>query len=74
MSKKKNKIKLTGAEVQSGHNRQDWAETLITQLPVDHDGRNSWLLNYGKGVQSESIRFKRGVEWNEKTESAHTFK
>lgn len=24
-----------------------WAEDLIRQLPADHDGRNSWLLNFG---------------------------
>lgn len=39
-------IKLTPAEIQSGHDRVRWAEGLIRQLPVDHDGRNSWLLNY----------------------------
>lgn len=27
-----------------------WAEGLIRQLPVDHDGRNSWLLNYGSSI------------------------
>lgn len=25
----------------------EWAEELIKQLPDDHDGRNSWLLNHG---------------------------
>lgn len=24
-----------------------WAEDLIRQLPADHEGRNSWLLNFG---------------------------
>jgi hypothetical protein len=24
-----------------------WAELLIKQLPEEHEGRNSWLLNYG---------------------------
>ena len=27
-----------------------WAEGLIRQLPTDHDGRNSWLLNYGSSI------------------------
>lgn len=38
--------RVTPAEIQSGHDRVRWAEGLIRQLPVDHDGRNSWLLNY----------------------------
>jgi hypothetical protein len=41
-------IVLTPEEIQSGHDRVRWAEGLIRQLPEDHDGRNSWLLNYGK--------------------------
>lgn len=40
-------IRLTNAEIQSGHDRVRWAEGLIKQLPLDHDGRNSWLANYG---------------------------
>jgi len=43
-------IALTPAEIQSGSDRVKWAEGLIRQLPVDHDGRNSWLLNYGACV------------------------
>jgi len=39
-------IKLNKAEIQSGVSRVRWAEGLIRQLPEDHDGRNSWLLNY----------------------------
>ena len=35
------------AEQQSGYSRLEWAEDLIKQLPETHDGRNSWLLNYG---------------------------
>jgi hypothetical protein len=41
-------IELTLAEIQSGHTRIGWAEDLIRQLPETHEGRNSWLLNYGK--------------------------
>lgn len=42
-------IPLTVAELQSGLDRVRWAELLIRQLPEDHEGRNSWLLNYGRG-------------------------
>lgn len=41
-------IKLTPAEIQSGLDRVRWAEGLIRQLPETHDGRNSWLMNYGQ--------------------------
>lgn len=41
-------IHLTKAEIQSGMDRVRWAEGLIKQLPEDHEGRNSWLLNYGR--------------------------
>lgn len=40
-------IKLTPHEVQSGLDRVRYAELLIRQLPEHHDGRNTWLLNYG---------------------------
>lgn len=40
-------ITLTPAEIQSGHDRVQWAENLIRQLPGHHEGRNSWLKNYG---------------------------
>ena len=39
---------LTKAELESGLSRVQWAEALIKQLPEEHEGRNSWLLNYGK--------------------------
>ncbi|WP_156480662.1 Gp49 family protein [Thauera humireducens] len=41
-------IQLTPFEVQSGLDRVRFAEGLIRQLPADHDGRNTWLLNYGQ--------------------------
>ena len=41
-------IELTPAERQSGHDRVRQAEGLIRQLPDDHDGRNGWLLNFGR--------------------------
>jgi hypothetical protein len=39
-------IKLRPAEIQSNFDRVKWAEGLIRQLPENHDGRNSWLLNF----------------------------
>ena len=44
-------IQLTAAEIQSGYSRVRWAEGLIRQLPTSHEGRNSWLLNYGVGLK-----------------------
>lgn len=49
-------IQLTKAEIQSGLDRVKWAEALIRQLPEDHDGRNSWLLNYGSSEEDEILR------------------
>ena len=40
-------IYLSKAEIESGLSRVKWAELLIKQLPEEHEGRNSWLLNYG---------------------------
>jgi hypothetical protein len=40
-------ICLSKAEIESGLSRVKWAELLIKQLPEEHEGRNSWLLNYG---------------------------
>ena len=42
---------LTKAELESGLSRVQWAEALIKQLPEEHEGRNSWLLNYGKAQE-----------------------
>lgn len=49
-------ILKTGAEIQSGLDRQRWAELLILQLPSGHDGRNSWLLNYGVSDEAQALR------------------
>lgn len=52
-------ITLSPAEIQSGHDRVRWAEGLIQQLPADHEGRNSWLMNYAR----EGIEYaKAGAE------------
>lgn len=47
-------IHLTGAEKQSGYDRLNFAEDLIRQLPENHEGRNTWLLNYSN--REEQIR------------------
>lgn len=41
-----------------------WAEGLIRQLPKDHEGRNSWLLNHGESEESFEIK----VGWIVKNE------
>lgn len=63
-------IKLTGAEIQSGLCRVKWAEGLILQLPYSHDGRNSWLLNYGVGEEAIRARKHRGLRFDEDTRAA----
>ena len=62
----------TKAEIQSGLDRVKFAEGLILQLPVDHDGRNTWLLNYGRGTAAKVQRSHRGLGWDEETQSAPT--
>lgn len=57
-------IELTPAEIQSGLDRVRWAETLIKQLPEWHDGRNSWLLNYG------SDKAERQAEWAKRNQDS----
>ena len=64
------KIKLSKAEKQSGLTRVKWAEGLISQLPKTHDGRNSWLLNFGIGNEAKMLRAKRGIKFNLKTQAA----
>lgn len=55
-------VLLSAAEVQSGSDRQSWAEGLILQLPDTHDGRNSWLINYGVGHEA----IARRDAWNKR--------
>lgn len=57
----KTHIKLTGAEIQSGLSRQRYAEGLISQLPKTHDGRNTWLMNYGTGDEAVALRKGRDL-------------
>jgi hypothetical protein len=49
-------IALTKAEIKSGYDRMRWAEDLILQLPAEHEGRNSWLLTFGRGEEAEALR------------------
>jgi hypothetical protein len=51
----------TEAETQSGHDRLLWAEHLISQLPKEHDGRNSWLMNYGREDEARRLRSERDL-------------
>lgn len=51
-------ITYTKHEKQSGRDRQHHAEGLISQLPATHDGRNTWLINYGRSQESDALRAK----------------
>lgn len=57
-------------DAQSAHDRVQWAEYLIDELPGDHEGRNSWLLNYGTGKEAQALRKIKGITWNRATRSA----
>lgn len=74
IKKRSEVILLTGAEIQSNNNRVNWAEGLILQLPNEHEGRNSWLLNYGIGIEADMLRQKNKLKWNSKTQSCETSK
>lgn len=60
---KRRAIFLTKAEIQSGLDRQRAAENLILQIPKPHDGRNTWLMNYGIGEEAKTLRAARGLEF-----------
>lgn len=64
---------MTGAEKQSGQDRVLWAEGLIMQLPDTHDGRNSWLLNYGVSDEAQALRAARKLPFLSETRSAPNF-
>lgn len=63
---------MTGAEKQSGLDRVLFAEGLIEQLPIDHDGRNTWLMNYGVGLSAQTLRKSRDLPFISETRSAPT--
>jgi hypothetical protein len=41
-----------------------WAENLILQLPADHDGRNSWLINFGQRIEARELRAKYDIKFD----------
>ena len=55
----------TPFEIQSGSTRLNHAEGLILQLPPTHEGRNTWLLNYGVLMEAQAFRFARGYPMDE---------
>ena len=64
----------TKNEIQSKLDRQGQAENLILQLPEEHDGRNTWLLNYGIGSEAEKRRVDRGLEFSNHYQAVDGFK
>lgn len=68
----KDTILLTLAEQQSNYDRVRWAEGLIRQLPATHDGRNSWLLNYGISDEPKLLRVAQDIRWVEGLQAAET--
>ena len=66
-------INLTKAEIESGLNRIKMAEGLIQQLPKTHNGRNTWLMNYGISTEATGLRMVRDLKFNYTTMAAETF-
>ena len=62
------KLKLSKLEIKSGLNRVAYAENLILQLPETHNGRNTWLMNYGVSEEAKLIRerSKNISKWDKK--------
>lgn len=65
-------IKLTPHEIQSSSTRQHWAQGLIKQLPLTHEGRCSWLLNYGTIEESKIARAKKDILFLTEYQAAET--
>lgn len=67
-------IRKNKAEIQSGQDRQRWAEGLILQMPTSHNGRNSWLLNYGVSDDAKELRKEHPSKpkWSDYYQSAET--
>ncbi len=63
-------MKKTDHEMQSGLDRVRFAELLISQLPHTHEGRNTWLLNYGNMKDSERMRDINGIKFDTETMAA----
>lgn len=60
---KRQSILLTKCEIQSGLDRVRAAEGLILQLPATHEGRNTWLLNYGVREEAVALRERRDIKF-----------
>jgi len=69
---KKQVIFLTKHEIQAGSNRQNNAEGIILQLPKDHNGRNTWLLNYGVREEALAMRKKHDLKWLSHAQAAES--
>jgi hypothetical protein len=61
----------TGVEVQSGVDRLKFAEQLMSKnIPPGHEGRDTWLLNYGRGPEARAMRREQGIGFDEDTQAA----
>jgi hypothetical protein len=49
-------IGVSGKVAKDAFEALKWAEGLILQLPEHHNGRNSWLLNYGLSEEAKIIQ------------------
>lgn len=58
-------VKPPTREDYSAENMRRWAQGLIQQLPENHDGRNSWLLNHGRGDEADKLREKWSQQNNQ---------
>lgn len=58
---------MTKQVVNQDPNCHKIAEGLIRQLPTHHDGRNTWLLNFGKSDEAFRIKIRWIVESNSLT-------
>lgn len=65
-------INLNRSEIQSRYDRVLFAEGLIEQLPETHEGRNTWLMNYGVRDKAKKLRSDNNVGWDDHTQSAET--
>lgn len=74
INKPKDKINLNQVEITSNYNRVRYAEGLISQLPKDHDGRNTWLLNYGIKEEAVKLRKDKNLIFIKETESCELVK
>lgn len=68
--KRSMRVKLTDAEKQFGTSRLQHAEGLISQLPNNHEGRNTWLMNYGRSAEAVKLRNAYGLVFDSATQAA----